>query len=779
MRKFLFATLLLFGLNAFTQQNMALLGQYEFNSLINDVWGYEKGQDEYALVGRRDGFSIVDVTDAQNLTEVFSVDGPMSTWRDMKTWSHYAYVTNESDSGLLIVDLQHLGDSTNLPYKYYKGENFQFSSAHNIYIDENGVAYIFGADYGIGGAILLFLDADPFNPIELGVFDEFYIHDGMVRGDTLWASAISNGFNAAVDVSDKANPSLMAQWTTPNSFTHNCWISDDANHIFTTDEVNGAYIASYDISDLDNVQELDVYQSNPGSFSAPHNTHFINDYLVTSYYRDGITVVDCARENNMVEVANYDTSPLSGPGFEGCWGAYPWLGSGKVLATDVQEGLFVLQPFYTRAAYLEGQITDALCSVPLSGVLVTISGEQAQKFSNFQGNYATGVAQNGTYTVSFSKFGYQTQTIQVSLTTGQLSPENIQLTPSSPLVSLSGSIVDAFSQPIAGARVQLSNDSIEYNFTTDALGNFEKCNVIQGQYDVVAGKWGQSMYCEEDRSVNPSNNNLQLTLTRAYEDNFTLDFGWIENTTAVKAPWQRGIPTPTVDQSTGLFANPNQDSDDCGEYAFVTGNLGGDIWFDDIDEGMTFLSSPWFDLQGLTAPVLTFQTWYYTTNVSTNNPLNDYLKVFIVNQQDTILLLTIDSSSVMSSWQAHSFELENYVNVNDSFQVMVEAVDIDPGNIVEAGFDDFKIQDQSNSVNVQKSVVDEYSIFPSVAVDEIVAFKNGVGFEGDLTIFDAQSRKVLEKRVSKGQRIEVGALKKGIYFVQFNAVRTLKTIIKQ
>ena len=56
----------------------------------------------------------------------------------------------------------------------------------------------------------------------------------------------------------------------------------------------------------------------------PHNSHFINDYIVTSYYRDGVTVHDVANKGNMVEVGNFDTSPsFSGDGFNGCWGVYP------------------------------------------------------------------------------------------------------------------------------------------------------------------------------------------------------------------------------------------------------------------------------------------------------------------------------------------------------------------------------------------------------------------------------------------------------------------------
>ena len=76
----------------------------------------------------------------------------------------------------------------------------------------------------------------------------------------------------------------------------------------------------------------------------------IGDYLVISYYRDGVIIVDVSDPANMVEVGQFDTSPFSSaPGFQGCWGAYPYLSSGNILATDRQEGLFVLSPNYVEA----------------------------------------------------------------------------------------------------------------------------------------------------------------------------------------------------------------------------------------------------------------------------------------------------------------------------------------------------------------------------------------------------------------------------------------------
>ena len=64
-----------------------------------------------------------------------------------------------------------------------------------------------------------------------------------------------------------------------------------------------SYIGGYDITDMNNIQEVDRIQSNPESNSIPHNTHVDGNFLVTSWYRDGTVVHDATYPNNLVEVA--------------------------------------------------------------------------------------------------------------------------------------------------------------------------------------------------------------------------------------------------------------------------------------------------------------------------------------------------------------------------------------------------------------------------------------------------------------------------------------------
>ena len=100
---------------------------------------------------------------------------------------------------------------------------------------------------------------------------------------------------------------------------------------FTTGYKSSAYLTVYDISDVNNIQEVDRIQSNPGSNSIPHNTFVDGNFLITSYYRDGTVVQDITHPNYMIQVGYFDSYSGGGNGFDGCWGTNPYLPSGNII----------------------------------------------------------------------------------------------------------------------------------------------------------------------------------------------------------------------------------------------------------------------------------------------------------------------------------------------------------------------------------------------------------------------------------------------------------------
>ena len=446
MKKILLFLIFPFILSAQDSWNMNLLGSFDYStSQGNDIWGWvDLNGNEYALVGLRKGFSVVNVTNPSSPIEEFFISDSNSVWRDIKTWGNYAYVTTEADAGLLIVDLTDMTGNTYWHVSQFSnpttGISVNFTSAHNLYIDENGICYIFGAGSSFSnttpnGAIFLDLTTNPINPVYLGEWNDAYVHDGMVRGDTLWASCINMGRLYVVDVSNKVKPITLTSWSTPNGFTHNAWISDNGNYVFTTDERSDAYIAAYDVSELSNVQEVDRIQSNPGSSSVPHNTHVDGNFLVTSYYRDGTTVHDITYPENMIQVAYYDSYSKSGDGFDGCWGTYPYLPSGNIISSDrnsVPGGygtakLLIYQRAFQQACHLQGTVTDGVTSEVISNASISILSDSINENTNLLGFYQTASVNSGIFQVVFSAPGYTSDTLTVNLENGVMTILNATL----------------------------------------------------------------------------------------------------------------------------------------------------------------------------------------------------------------------------------------------------------------------------------------------------------------------------------------------------------------
>ncbi|MBK9730677.1 MAG: choice-of-anchor B family protein [Chitinophagaceae bacterium] len=414
---FLFLLFCSYTLSA--QQNMSFKGKLTYSNDLGSLWGYADGNGhEYALVGAYNGLSIVDVTVPTNPVQVQFVSTSNSFWHEIKTWSHYAYVVNETGGGLLIVDLANLPNA--VTSVNWTGGSLGLSTGHTLFIDGNGIAYINGSNVGVGGVLFLNLNINPMNPTYLGAYTNGYVHDCYVRNDTMWTAQIYSGLFKVVNVANKVAPVILGSHSTPGNFTHNTALSNNGKYLYTTDEVTNSYVTAYNVSNLANISETDRFQANPGTNSIAHNVHVKGNFLVTGYYRDGVIITDASDPSNLIKVGNYDTSPLSGNGYNGCWEAYPYLPSGNILAADIEEGLFVLGANYVSACFLTGKVTDYTGGAILNGVSVSITGAaNTTTTTDLSGNYKTGYATAGSYSVVLSKSGYYTKTITgVSLANG-------------------------------------------------------------------------------------------------------------------------------------------------------------------------------------------------------------------------------------------------------------------------------------------------------------------------------------------------------------------------
>jgi len=362
------------------------LAEFSSNpSSANDIWGFTDLNDdrEYALIGLRNGTAVVDVTDPSAPTEVGTISGNGSVWRDIKVYQcqddtsgdyqAWAYVTTETSQGLQVINLNNLPDSVNLETTVS-----EFSTAHNVYLanvdyttnaaltDMEPFIYVAGSNRS-GGAYRVFSLADPSKPNLLTTppVGTGYVHDAttMVITDSRTDQCTAGhnpcelliDFNESSvdiwDMTDKTTPSQIS--STPYSgahYTHSGWWSADKNFIFIQDELDeqslglNTTLRTLDISDLANPTISGTWTGPDQSID--HNGFTKGNRYYMSNYRSGLTVLDVTDPNDISMAGFFDTYVVpseNSPHFDGAWGTYPYLASGNLLVSDINYGLFVLK----------------------------------------------------------------------------------------------------------------------------------------------------------------------------------------------------------------------------------------------------------------------------------------------------------------------------------------------------------------------------------------------------------------------------------------------------
>jgi choice-of-anchor B domain-containing protein len=769
-----------------TAQNLNLVQRSHYpypGKTCANIGGYVDGAgNEYALVGVSDGLSIVDVTNPAAPVEVKKIPNIDNLWKEVKVYGDYAYVTTEGGGGLQIVNMSSLPNAAGVVYHNWEptipgAGGGVLGSIHALHIDGHFV-YLYGSNLFNGGAIAADL-TDPWNPVYAGVYEvgagnQAYVHDGYVRNDTLYAGHIYAGYFSIVDFTNKSAPVEIANQFTPNNFTHNTWLSTDSKILFTTDEVDGSFVTSYDITDPTNIIELDRIQSNPGSMSIGHNTHIIrvggNDYAVTSWYKDGLTIIDAGRPGNLIQVGNYDNYAGTGGGFQGNWGVYPYLPSGNIIASNIEDGLYVYTPTYERACYLEGTVTDSVTGLPINGAGIQILATSVLENSGISGNYATGLpSPGGTYSVTYSKAGYYSKTLTgVTLAPAAVTLRNVALSPI-PTFALSGQVITSGAGlPIANANVQISSNDFNYQATTDASGNFTLPGMVADNYYVNAGRWGYVTSCSSG-PINPGTGPLIIELEQGYYDDFTFNFGWVVTGAAATGDWERGVPVGTMNGSTP--SNPGaDDNSDCSDKAYVTGNGGGSAADDDVDNGATILTSPIFDLTSYSNPFVNYSRWFF--NAGGSGTPNDTLKITLNNGITSVMIdFAVHNSTGSSSWVKKAFQISSFITPTANMKIIARTNDFSSsGHLVEAGLDQFYIT-EGNMAGINENEKTEMfiSAYPNPFTSETTIAYNlmsKLSADARMIVLDVTGRVVESVRLSQqeGKVILLG-LNSGIYFV--------------
>ncbi|HET9332937.1 MAG TPA: choice-of-anchor B family protein [Gemmatimonadota bacterium] len=349
---------------------------------LNDIWGWTDPQTgkEYALVGRMDGTSFVDITDPENpvfVGDLPKTDGsPGATWRDIKVYKDHAFIVADAsgEHGVQVFDLTRLRNVPNMPATFTEDAHYdRIHSAHNIVInEETGFAYTVGNGEGgdtCGGGLHMIDIRDPKNPQFAGCFSDpntgiqktGYTHDAqcvLYKGpDEDYAGReICFGSNetalSIADVTDKANPVAISVAEYPNvAYTHQAWLTEDHRYLLMDDEgdelaglVDNTRTLIWDVSDLDDPIVLKEFL-NPNSTAVDHNLYVRGDKVYQSNYVQGLRILDISDIENPEEVGFFDTVPYgdNSPRFDGSWSNYPYFESGTIVVTSGKEGLFLLK----------------------------------------------------------------------------------------------------------------------------------------------------------------------------------------------------------------------------------------------------------------------------------------------------------------------------------------------------------------------------------------------------------------------------------------------------
>ncbi len=336
----LLLSLLLSSCGGSSNSSLELLARLPLDGDVTDVWGYvdPASGKEYALVGFGNfrpagdpvsGIHIVDVSDPRNPVRVASVTDVAGF--DVKVWRNYAYVVSgnglNGDGG--IVDLTDPENPQTVGF---------FKSAHNIFITPGGRMF---AETQREPRIIYDLNPDPKAPLQLwkGGSDG---HDAAVIGNR-WYDFGADGSTNIFDVSNPSAPRLLGSINSPNiAFHHSGWPTEDGNFLFITDEV--ADIAQlpfdftiWDIRDPENPEFVTGFDD----AATAHNLYIRGEFAYVSYYHAGFRIFDISDPRNPRIEQEFDTSTLSGPGFGGAFGVYPFAPSGNIYVSDGETGLHI------------------------------------------------------------------------------------------------------------------------------------------------------------------------------------------------------------------------------------------------------------------------------------------------------------------------------------------------------------------------------------------------------------------------------------------------------
>jgi uncharacterized protein (TIGR03437 family) len=347
--------------------NARLLAQFDpfpENNRYADVWG----EGNYAYLGSFNGTGVM-IMDISNLSAPVLVghyDPPLGArFQDVVVICGIGYFSSESDGGVHIVDVRDAANPRLLSQinTAQKG----YPRVHELFVAD-GVLY--EAD-GRTPTIKVFDVRNSVAPVfvrDLLTTDPRFIHNITALNGRLYTS----GWGGKTDIYDVRKiltepPALLGSVESGDA-SHSSWVSNDGKLLASAREIVDGDVRLFDISDPANPRlRAIITAASLGitSYTA-HNPYIVGNLLFVSWYQAGTQVIDITDPTKPVLVGSYDTFANPVMGIDGNWGVYPFLGLDRVLLSDLDGGLFVVDfsmatagpKTVSAASYAISAITD-------------------------------------------------------------------------------------------------------------------------------------------------------------------------------------------------------------------------------------------------------------------------------------------------------------------------------------------------------------------------------------------------------------------------------------
>ncbi len=399
-------------------------------------------------------------------------------------------------------------------------------------------------------------------------------------------------------------------------------------------------------------------------------------------------MVDAAFPEQMVKIGQYDTSPLEGPGFDASWGAYPFLPSGLILATDRDEGLFVLRFTGDRANQLSLTLIDTFSQAPIANALVATNRGQV-RMTDSLGRVRflyTGV---DTFFLNATADLYLDKTQSYALSPGGQVDTQLPLRP----IGSGGVIlktVDSLANPVAEVRVETQNLLVNQQTRSQTDGIAVLAPLLLTPSLTYVGKWG---FLTDSLTLLPQASlpdTIEVPLTAGLADPFALDLGWQTVGNTPRGQWTQRVPDATP--PTGLHYAPLTDiATDLGPSCMMTSGLvnGKEAG---LPEGFTTLVSPPFSLAAYQFPYIRLAYWLVHLTAQGRNPRQARaLSIELYDGNQVYPLWQTDSDSKVGWEVIDSLSLTDYQSLAATWYLRITAENTVAGSNLWAAIDDFQL----------------------------------------------------------------------------------------